>query len=839
MEQTRQKKLRSLVLCFLAAILFWNCEDENKEEPGPNIQGSAIQLEMNYLDFSADGGEEEIGLNAREDWEITNNAGTWLDVSPDGGAKGETLTLTIRTDSNEGSKAREGQVVVKALSGNAADTLTVRQAGRTRYVAVDWENEATLTQFDLQSGTVRIAFEDDVPTFTPEISSIVVPTDTMTYIRVVQSVSGDGKEVTLQTKEGYMTDIFMNQEFTLSLTPNPGTRMTRSGRLNTTDDQGVIHPDKIIARMKDGREITLYDATTKAAEDIPQNIPIHIWSGAIDYTDSTLFKSGDTRLYWEKCVLSAQLGGNFYFAFNSEEKPLPGGLPFKTGRLDNFYFFLDGSLSADLLLALESSIDINFENSNTLARDFIDLKVSYPVGGIPLVIFIKADMLIENAFNLEYRGKISTGFHAGIGLNAGVNYINDVASPIFEPYYSFNIYPPKLEITGDISASTTVYPYFKIRFYNFAGPNIAYKPYLAMEANVGAALSADLSQSYSGWSEGLFTQDLLTGNLSLEFIGKRFDTREIKKQGDKNYLFRAPTQIELLSPLENDQVFTPDEPIEVRFRINGEGIGDLRPITPGAIVRVTASGGKTDRTFYRANNDGDITVIYTPEEEGDYITASVLDEEGEAIDEVRFTPVLEKKKFNITGTWLSRSGLTIKDSDGSIMAEKHWYDILELNDNDGYFFEHNPGKEIVSVTHGNFTSVFQPYGYSRGIYKYNANPSLLTIDVGEVANLSTQNGEPDPGASFYSVFEKGGTYEVMLETDSEGNIDNSIFNIIDTDEQIGRFIIVFERASNSAKSTLRSSEQTEFPVTVVTLDKAGKIVGRTLEWRPVVPYRAK
>ena len=170
MEQTRQKKLRSLVLCFLAAILFWNCEDENKEEPGPNIQGSAIQLEMNYLDFSADGGEEEIGLNAGEDWEITNNAGTWLDVSPDGGAKGETLTLTIRTDSNEGSKAREGQVVVKALSGNAADTLTVRQAGRTRYVAVDWENEATLTQFDLQSGTVRIAFEDDVPTFTPEIS---------------------------------------------------------------------------------------------------------------------------------------------------------------------------------------------------------------------------------------------------------------------------------------------------------------------------------------------------------------------------------------------------------------------------------------------------------------------------------------------------------------------------------------------------------------------------------------------------------------------------------------------------------------------------------------------
>ncbi|MDO4165386.1 MAG: BACON domain-containing protein [Bacteroides sp.] len=263
MKAENQKKFYVYVLSLLVMALCWGCKDDDENslppEPVDKEEEEFVHLDLDYLDFSAEGGTEEIDFSTSSDWEAVSLA-SWIKVSPSTGEKGEDVGLQLQVEENEDSAGREAKLILRIASGNTADTLTVRQAGRTRYVPVSWDEDAKLTRFDLMNGDVGIEFRGDVPVFTPGVSAIVVPTDTMSYIRVVKDISAEGSSVTLKTEEGSLTDIFMDQEFTLSITPNPNARMTRSGKLNTTDANGVIHPDKIIACMKDGSRVTLYDA---------------------------------------------------------------------------------------------------------------------------------------------------------------------------------------------------------------------------------------------------------------------------------------------------------------------------------------------------------------------------------------------------------------------------------------------------------------------------------------------------------------------------------------------------------------------------------------------------
>lgn len=742
----------SCMLLLLLAFLN-SCKDE-KDEPEPNIE-TLIRLDLDYLDFSAEGGEEEIGFETETNWKVITASESWLKVSPSEGKSGK-ATLIVNVAKNEESSERKTQIVIKTISGNATDTLTIRQAGVSRYVPIDWEKDAQLTQFNLQNGNVKIKFSDKAPLFTPEVSAIVVPTDTMSYIRVVKKTTVDGNSVTLQTVEGNMTDIFMNQKFSLSITPNPNAKMTKSGHVNTTDANGVIHPEKVIARMKDGNTITLYDAATKS-----ENLNLNLWSKTLDYSNKTIYKSGNLHLYWGKCVFSANLGGNFYFDFNSEEKTI-GGLKFKTGRLDNFYFFIDGNLNMDILLVLEAAMQEKGESIKSLLNNFVTLEPIFQVGGIPVKISIKADVLLETAYDIEAKATLTTGFNAGIGMKVGVNYINETIAPIFEPSYYFEPYPPTLTVLGSVETKASIYPYFKVRFYNFAGPNIAYKPFIGAKEAVGAAISTGPSQNFVGWQAGIYSQGVLEGSLSLEFIGTH-TSKPINKDGNKNYILQMPAKIELVSPSEYNLDFTEGEPIEVCFRVTDKSVVDHSTVTSNAVVRVNVNGGKTDNTFYRTDSKGEIIVNYIPEKDGDYIEACIMDENGETINSAKFMPRLKESK--IAGVWEIESGSAVFDENNNLLSSIKWTNTFTFNRDGSYIFIENPKKIIHQWTHDDFITTSLIHGYSTGSYIYKESEQQLAIQPGAFVNKSIMNGKPDPNGLEYvcEIFLKDGVYSAKIE----------------------------------------------------------------------------
>ena len=737
--------------------LLSGCKGEGNDEPVPDISTS-IQWELDYLDLSAEGGTEEIGLDAETDWKVITPPDSWLTISPDEGKAGKSLALTLSVTENGSGGKRETRLIVKATSGTAADTLTIRQAGVSRYVAIDWEEEARLARFDAASGEVQINFSDEAPTFTPEVSSIVVPTDSTYHIRVIKGVEVSGNSVTLRTEPGDLTDIFMDQEFSLSISPNPDARTTRSGRLNTTDRNGVIHPDKIVALMGDGRQIQLYDATSES-----QNIPVSLWQGTIDYSDSTLLKRGSLRLFWERCVMSANLGANLFFSFNSEEKSL-GGIQFKTGRLDNFYFFLDGNLMMDLKLAIEAASRASESLSRTLLNNFIALYVPFTIGPVPLSVVIYADLMLDTSFEAEAKASLSTGFSTDIGLKAGVNYVNGAVAPIFEPRGRFTPYPPTLAVLGSADIKAAIYPNIQVRFNNLAGPNIAYKPYLGADEAVGAALSTDPAANYLGWRMGLYNQGELSGSLSLEFIGEH-TSKPVEWTGDKSYIMRTPAKIERVSPEEDGQVFAAGEPIEVRFRVTGEDVTGTPPATAKALVRVEANGGRTDRTFYHTDSEGEILVSFIPTKEGDNIKASVVDENGEAISSSSFTPRLDEP--SIVGIWEFEGGHSVFDMDHNLEAEVRWTNKLRFNADGTYTYTENPTRIPLEWTHEGQAYVSLTYAECKGTYTFSESERRLVLRPLSVDDQSTSQGNPIPGLISHvrELFGKAGSYPAVIKED--------------------------------------------------------------------------
>ena len=63
------KKLFTIIAYLFVTTMFFGCKDDPKQEPAPDKDGM-VRLELDYLDFTAEGSEEEIGLKAETDWKV-------------------------------------------------------------------------------------------------------------------------------------------------------------------------------------------------------------------------------------------------------------------------------------------------------------------------------------------------------------------------------------------------------------------------------------------------------------------------------------------------------------------------------------------------------------------------------------------------------------------------------------------------------------------------------------------------------------------------------------------------------------------------------------------------
>ncbi|MDO4165385.1 MAG: hypothetical protein Q4D56_13545 [Bacteroides sp.] len=490
---------------------------------------------------------------------------------------------------------------------------------------------------------------------------------------------------------------------------------------------------------------------------------VNLWSKTIDYSGQSLYEEEGVKLSWEKCMLSGSLDGHFYFSFISEEKALPGGLEFKTGKLNNFFCFLDGNLGLDLMLKLEAAIKESHDFSKPILSDFVNLTVPFNVGGIPFSVTIKADLIAEASFAAEAQATLSGGFNAGVGTKFGMNYINESLLPIWEPGYHFNVYPPTLEVSGTVDAQATIYPYYKIRFYNFAGPNIAYKDYLKMGAAMGARVSTDPTLNYAGWTACVYTQPELEISLALDFIGIHATSEPWTKPSEtKNYLFEAPKKIELVSPQEDGRSYQIGEPIDVTFRVTGE-LYEKDPLpTWKAIVQANAFGGQSDKEFYQTDENGEFTVTYIPQEEGSRLGVYIVNEKGEPFAGAAFTPDLEQDK--LVGQWGINAGAVMNGSEIS------WIDVLTFKSDGTYTYESNPSKLALYWTDANGITYSRiHYSYCSGTYVFDEAGEKLTLQASYASDVTIRDGVEtpnDPQSTLVAnLFGRSGVYIARIESD--------------------------------------------------------------------------
>lgn len=768
-----QKIITYFIFSLIAISIPAGCKDK-EEEPVPNPVNTDIRFDIKFIDFEANGGSEEVSFDSGSDWKAVTSSESWLKVSPTEGKGGKSQMLVVDVSKNEGSGERNAQVIIKSLSGNSADTLTVRQSGVSRYVRINWDKDATLMNFDPHSGDVKVCFSNQPPHFIPEVSSIVVPTDSMSYIRVVKSASVSGKDVTLKTVEGNMTDIFMNQEFTLSTVPASKTYTTRSGAIQTVDDKGIFHPVRIYEIQEDGRREVIYDAykeaETRDINDV-ENTNFFYWGK--DFTGYRLYDKDGVRLQWDKALLQASIDGLFYFNFGSTVKKLPGGtVEVPIGELYGFFYLLEGSIKFDYLLHLIAESKHYYETEKPLVlidhvfkpkgKSFV-----FTIFDIPVYITVDPSIKGISSFYSEARADFLAGFNGDVSLKVGLNYYKGDDVMALEPKLTshFNLYTPQIQVKGNAEVTGSIYPDINIRLYNFAGSDIQLIPTLGDDFSFGG-LAGGNDENYAAWTNRLYNQLDIYGNLSFDFIGQSWKSPSLRLGGyDQIDLHRAPEEIRFVFPEDNTKVNV-DETITAEIEVKDYCLVGAQHPVENVFVKFEAVKGDVDVEYAITDKNGRAKVNYTPEEKGSSLIARIVDAEGKEISSAEFIPEVEKIE---TSLWaVDEFEITMTGIDGSSVTGK-WRNVLEFRSDGTYRYIENPTKKILEWISLGEMNTLSIYRYCEGTYTYDEENKTITFEAGPIINESLLNGKPYTTLGYnpmYDIFGKSSTREVHLNEDN-------------------------------------------------------------------------
>lgn len=659
---------RSFQLCMwllIICVIVTSCE---KEDNLLSKKKSKIEFSYKYLDVTSQITKEEAVFTAATDWQVLSKS-DWIKVSPQEGKKGENLTITLFVTENESIGERIAEIVVKSCSSEDADTLTVRQMGISSAVSIDWE-KTSVERFDLTSGEVVLRIDGRIPHFQDGVSSIVIPTDSICYIRRVQHALVNDNIITLHTERGDMTDIFVNQDFTLSTTPASKAFVTRAGKAQTTDDAGIIHPTKIIASMSDGSTEVLYDlyASSKINNSFYPIKGDHLFYKYIyDKSNQTIYEWSYAKLLWDKCRFLANLNGQFYFSFG-EYEIIGDKLKIPKGELLNFYYFLEGNAEIDLMLRMNAEEIYVAETKKpiVLLSDVLGAKgftFYFPVGAANISINVNADICAEAKLEAQSKANLTAGLTAGISLKAGASYVSGTSTlnPILDADASFTLHKPEVTVKGSVQAQATLYPNIRIRFFDFAGPNIKIKPYIATDFEFGTDIGGSGLNTYFGWNSRVYTYTQVETSLALDFAGKKLwesSSLSLPLIKEKD-LYRAPDKISLLTDEEKE--YKTYVPIPVRVKVTGSSILDReKPAIMGAVVKFEATNSEQlDKGLALTDNNGEAVVNWTPENKNDRLHISIINAEGEPIDEIDFAPNLGENN-EVTPGRVIDLGLSVK-----------------------------------------------------------------------------------------------------------------------------------------------------------------------------------
>ena len=630
--------LFSCVLLMLSAVTFFSCNNSDDD-----TDYVCVKPQSEYY-FEPVAVSDTLYIESSGRWAVSGMP-AWIKADPSSGNNGDKLIIAV----SENPSPDERYAVLTVSCGNATANIKVTQYGHIEsdYVNLGFDKPGVSYEYSESTGNISVTYDGAE---VPEIavgSAIVLPAEYGYDIRVVESCSTNGNTLTAATTEGNMCNLFRNIDFTLATNP-AATRSAAGERIFTPvsygyrDEQGAYHE--------------LYNAETRASYTSKEKL----WSFTQDFNGESIYSGAAGSLYWEKCEFNAGLDATLKFDFG-EKEITPEHIE---GDLQSFSYTITGNVGLDMLLHYNCEASYSDGDDKIIRKDIVKpVEIKFMVGNVPVLVTVSTHLGKSHHFEAKGSLDATTGVKCSNEISVGLawNKVGGVTEIAPTSTSQFSVYPPTLEAEASLEAKVSYYPQIELKLYKFLGPWVEPRPYLSDELVAGARVSAD-GDNHIAWTAELnggidlrFGINLGFGIFDIIEVEKELWSSKIYNLVERNF-FNAPSRITKLSPADGDEV-EEDETVTAEFLVESYCplTGKYYPC-PLALVGFEAECGELECEMLAADAQGKVKVewIPDPKEENSSnattraaelvertLTASILDSDGESIDEAELMVKVE------------------------------------------------------------------------------------------------------------------------------------------------------------------------------------------------------
>ena len=623
--------MKNFIITLLLALtgLFVSCSSNNVEQAAITPPAS-ISLSKDKLEFDSNEDYQTVNITASSEWTISGGA-SWCDISPDKGKGNQTVTITVKN--NENSEDRTTEITFRC--GSATAKLSVVQYGKfdTDYVDMKLEEEGVTTLFDESTGQVTIEYKGITPPSIEEGKSIVLPAEYEHGIRVVNSVKVSGNTVVLGTEQGSMANLFRNMEFTLTTNPDLVSKSRSTGR--------VITPVSIEAIDERGNNVLIYSRKNipDSRLDIYGSVTNELLTFHKNLSGRTLYSGSYGSIEWNGLDINASL--NLVMSFVWGEMDL---LKLKMGELTSYGVSLDGNLDISMILAYLLDKEATIGEEDVVLKNIASFAINFTVGPVPVHINIDVDLKKDLYVTSTGSVAITTGGDYQANGSIGMQWTKSGGvSPVYSYVPNYDFYKPGFKVNGSLEGRASFYPELDFRIYDLLGPWFTLKPYA--EATFEGSYEKEIGENPEfGWKfeSGVGLEGQMGLNLEFAFLPEDIGIWESEtKTFFEKTLYEAPTKIEV-DPALKDAEMEVGKEMEVKFNVSGTNLlTDEDVPCPAAFIELETEGevaGESGTSTAVSDENGVVSVRWTPNDAKHKLKAKVLDVNGNTITDATFAP---------------------------------------------------------------------------------------------------------------------------------------------------------------------------------------------------------
>jgi hypothetical protein len=433
-----------------------------------------------------------------------------------------------------------------------------------------------ITDYDT-TGLVQLNYTDDKPDLKPG-DIIVVDRDTMGYLRrVIETTENDGS-ITAETEQAYLNDVFVNKKFKLHtglIEPVEVLKSTSSlAEISKalTDENGYIHPVKIIYPDKNGKLVTksAFNLQDEGKGDTTSIINFR------DTINRDIYGEEGDNIHFYISDWDVHLKSDAIFEFDFDyEGELTEDTKVRKGKINRFKFYLDSEAGflSKFVLDMNYSFDKSPNNPKLLWDVPMDPVAKFIVPpGIPVWIKFNVDLFGNYILSANAELHANWGFENKYSLKIGGEYTKETKelTPIYEYTPYDTIYPFNAKGEVNAYARFEVYPRAEALFYSFFGPWAEIVPYA--KANYNAAFQSQIttngSENFLAWDSKVdLGLDFRVG-AEISFLGI-FEKNILSPEPIplyKDTFWYAPMHLSLISDLPQNA--NPGTTIPIKFKIS-------------------------------------------------------------------------------------------------------------------------------------------------------------------------------------------------------------------------------------------------------------------------------